>query len=146
MTEPTLATLFDKLMPLLIARRIPLHPNAVCEHGTECTVCPKDQPDPAFAPLLAVVREECNPDSFEHQAGLCECVVGDKDIKGDGYISRAAFWEQADKGALEGAYIKAIPHGDYGELADRIESLLDSSGDTRIPATQAVLERMEAMA
>ena len=116
-----------------------------------------DEPDPAFAPLLALVREQCwvcvgsgeyTDDTLQGQIYPCP------PCHGTGYLSRYDYWEAADDGALEGAFFKAITNlpddvrvvtGDlWSYLWEFDGGLMTQPEDTRQAAVDAVIKWLEA--
>ena len=118
-------------------------------HATspEMPRCEKGRvPDPAYAPLLALVREErniicvdltCFADG-KYRGGLR------KDHLHPELVTRTAYWEAAPNGALEGALIKALSplasiSGDPADnLVASLGHLLWRQDDTRLAALEAV--------
>ena len=90
------------------------------------------EPDPAYAPLLALVQEEC-PYEGTHKYFTVPC-----DLCQDGYILRTAYWQVAPNGALEGALLKCLRLL-RASSAGILVNLLNLEGDTRIKALKLVL-------
>lgn len=97
--------------------------------------------DPAYAPLLRVVRKKAWGQLITNKYGAA---VG---MEEGGYTTRS--WEGALDGEMEGALIKAL-HKTKGcptELSifarDKIYVLLWQQGDTREAACDAVLEALK---
>ena len=57
------------------------------------------EPDPTYAPLLALVKETC-PCLSPHRT-LCIC-------NGTSYLTRTAYWQKAPEGAFAGALYRAM--------------------------------------
>jgi len=92
----------------------------------------KAKADPAYAPLLALMRDECQG----HRGGQSH------------YHSRTAYWRAAPNGAIEGSLIMVLQHGLInGELGDStkllklimdLKLLFQCISDTRIEALEAM--------
>ena len=60
-------------------------------------------PNPAYAGILAVVREICPVRWYHYREGYSHA-----DCDSTGYITRFTYWEQANNGALRGAWEDAL--------------------------------------
>lgn len=147
MPEQTFAEAFEKFKQAVEAQTTlgVLAPDPL---GSEKPWIQPVLPNPDFTPLLALVRES-HLDSFGWHVrpggiGLDGFVPETCTCYPTGFASRVADWQAADKGALEGAFIKAIPaSAPVGLQSELMRLLWATEGDTRIAATQAVTAWLE---
>ena len=141
MPEPTLEAAFEEARGLLRSKTIT---------GTS----PRDDSlvevalDPAYDLLRTVFGEPC---SCVSRGRVGRVPVKEHDIcRGSGVLSRLPHWLAEPIGALEGAMVKALgPLFDslstvylrgLTRLEGILKNLLESDGDTKLPAVQALCE------
>ena len=134
MSEQTFVEAFEELRLVLESKRLPCpHPlEEVCECGKDGWL---GQADPAYAPLLTLMKEDC-PDC------LLKGTVGSDRCRGMGNIPRTAYWEAAPNGALAGALGSALMELDQSVLDyvyyERLLFICERFDD--LDAVKAVLE------